>query len=417
MTDNPSQPDTPGVAPTVGKSRPSLLARLARFLRLLVLLLVGGAMTAGGLYLAGWLKREPAGTSANGGSNGEKTDDCLACLGYADVATGISSLVPLQAGVVKEVLVKEGDWVKDGAELVRVDDRMQRLRVTEGRAALDAATTGVKQAEEVKRQYQGQVEQQQAAVDAVRFRLAAAQALLRHKQQLRNSELISAAEVTAAEEQVKELQAMEQGEQAKLNEVRDRKVDLTIDRARAEVEAAQARLDQALQAQKECVLLAPQPGTVLRLLANTGDVVGGSTRQPALQFAPDGPILIRAEVDQEFANRVAMHRSATVIDDTDPKLRWTGTVTRIGRWFAPRRLAPPEGASAGSPLALECIITLDPSPNPPRINQRVRVLISKTNRAVGSTLGTGTTLLPWILPEGRDQAAFRREVLWKARTS
>ncbi len=415
MSQIPPPPETPGVSSAPAKARSGFLSRLVRFLGWLTLLLLGGGLTAGGLYLSGWLKPPPA--PANASNPSEKSDGSLACLGYADVPHGISSLVPLQAGVVKEVLVKEGDWVKEGAELVRVDDRMQQLRVVEARAGLEAARTGLKQAEEAKRQQQGLIAQQQAVVDAVRFKLAAARKVLEEKKRLLQKILVQPVEVSTAEDQVKELEAMEQGAQAQLKEVKARKVDLAIDRAKAEVEAAQARLEQAQQAQQECVLLAPRPGTVLRLLASVGDAVGGATRQPALQFAPEGPILIRAEVDQEFANRVALNRAVTVCDDTDPKLRWTGTVTRVGRWFAPRRLAPAEGGSVGSPLALECIITLDPSPNPPRINQRVRVLISNTTRAVGSTLGTGTTLLPWNPPAAHKRTAGRREALRKARMS
>jgi len=382
MTDNPPQPDQPGVEPAAAE-RPSRLARPARLLRLLLLLLLGGALATGLLYLAGWLRPETPGSGSPGDSNGrEKTDASLACLGYADLASGVSSLVPLQAGVVKEVVVKEGGWVKEGAELVRLDDRLQGLRVSEAEAALKAAQTGLKQAEEAKSQHQGQVDQQQYAVIAANSRVNAARDLLRHKKQLRDQQLLSAAELDAAENQVKELEAMEKGQKARLDEIKALKPGLTVERAKAECEVSEVRLEEARQAKKECVLVAPQSGTVLRLLASTGDAVGAAIRQPALQFAPDGPILIRAEVDQEFANRVEMNRAAIIYDDTDPSQRWTGKVTRVGRWFSPRRLSPPEGAAVGGPLALECIITLDPTPNPPRINQRVRVLILKATGKV-----------------------------------
>jgi multidrug resistance efflux pump len=331
---------------------------------------------AGGLYLAGWLRPAAAGSTSGEGASPEGDARGLACLGFADLPYGVTSLVPPQAGVIREVLVKENVHVKAGDELVRLDDRMEQLRVAEARAAVASARTGLQQAEETRAQHQALLSQQQAALDAARFRLSASLQLLAHKVELGRLKLMAPAEVAAAEDQVKELEALERAERAKLTELRARNVQLPIKRGRAEVEVAQARLDLAVQAQQDCVLRAPRDGTVLRLLAGPGDFVGGASRQPALSFAADGPVIIRAEVDQEFANRAAEKRTATILNDSDARQRWTGTVTSVGRWFSPRRVTSPEGTTTGSSLVLECIILLDPTPTPPRINQRVRVLIS-----------------------------------------
>src|SRR5437660_1639079 len=78
---------------------------------------------------------------------------------------------------------------------------------------------------------------------------------------------------------------------------------------------ARARLAQARQALEEYTVRAPQAGTVLRLLAAPGEVLSGQARQPVVLFCPDAPRVVRAEVDQEFAARLAAGQPALVEDD------------------------------------------------------------------------------------------------------
>ena len=78
-------------------------------------------------------------------------------------------------------------------------------------------------------------------------------------------------------------------------------VEVEVRRAEYELKAAEARRDQARLALEECRLKAPRPGTVLRILVGPGDVLGGQPGQPAVLFAADGPQVIRATVEQEFA--------------------------------------------------------------------------------------------------------------------
>src|SRR5262245_52448856 len=63
----------------------------------------------------------------------------VVCFGVADVSSGITSLAPLASGRVAEILVSESDEVEAGAPLLRLDDRMARLKVAEAEAALQTA--------------------------------------------------------------------------------------------------------------------------------------------------------------------------------------------------------------------------------------------------------------------------------------
>ena len=51
---------------------------------------------------------------------------------------------------------------------------------------------------------------------------------------------------------------------------------------------------------------APAKGVVERMQVSVGEALGPNPQQPAVMFAADGPRIIRAEVEQEWANHVAL---------------------------------------------------------------------------------------------------------------
>ena len=153
--------------------------------------------------------------------------------------------------------------------------------------------------------------------------------------------------------------------------------ELEIKRAEEDVAAKQALLDQAKHVLEEGTLRAPGAGTVLRVLVRTGDVFGPQTRQPAMQFCPQGPRLVRAEVEQEFAGRVALGQPALIEDDATASPTWKGKVTRVADWYAPRRSLTQEAFQFNDVRTLECLVTIDSGQPPLRIGQRVRVTLGR----------------------------------------
>jgi multidrug resistance efflux pump len=151
-----------------------------------------------------------------------------------------------------------------------------------------------------------------------------------------------------------------------------------VDRARADVDAKEAQRDLAHQAVVECDLCAPSDGEVLRLFAVPGDVLSSQPRQPAVQFCPNLPRIIRAESIQEFAGKIQKGQLAFVEDDTrSAVVQWKGKVERVGDWFGPRRSVILEPFQSNDQRSLECIISLEPGGPPLRIGQRVRVTIKQ----------------------------------------
>jgi multidrug resistance efflux pump len=297
----------------------------------------------------------------------------VVALGYVDLEHGVASLAPISSGRVAELLVHENDRVEAGAELLRLDDTQARLLVAEAKVALETAQAQLETARKAPEQHAAKLEQQRAAVEAAEQRVAAAKATLSRKRQLGKLNQVSPEDVTAAEDQVNEFQATAKAEAAKLRELQLHDPAVEVRRAELQVAAMKSKLDQAQQSLDECTLKAPQAGSVLRILVSPGDVLAPQSKQVAILFAANGPRLVRAELDQEFAGRVAEGQSAVVEDDAQSGQRWTGRVLRIADWYHSRRTVLKEPAPPTDVRTVECLIELDAGQKQPRLGQRVRV--------------------------------------------
>jgi len=301
----------------------------------------------------------------------------IVSFGHVDVEPAVTALNPSQPGRVTDVSAHENVPVSKGTELLRVDDQLARGRVQEAEADVEAARQQLDEAKKLPERQQRKIRQQKAVVDAIDHRLAAARHIRDHKEALARNEQINAAEPRAAAEAVKELESAERGEREKLEELETADVESGIARAEAALKAREARLEQARYALDECILRAPRDGTVLRVLVGPGDQVGLPAKGPAIFFLPAGPRIVRAEVEQEYANRVAVGQRAIIEDDSRSGGTWEARVIRVSDWYTHRRSILLDPLQFNDVRTLECILELIPGPTPPRIGQRVRVLMEQ----------------------------------------
>ncbi len=304
-------------------------------------------------------------------------DVTVACFGHVDVKHGVTSLYPTQPGRVAEVLVEENQAVEAGAVLLRLEDTTAGLRVQEAEADLKAARIQLVEVRKRPRQHQSRLAQMRAAIDALNNRLAAAQSVRDGKAELYARQLLRKTDLDVSSDQVKEVEALWQAERAKLEELKLLDPAADVGRAEEEVKARQARLEQAQEGLKECGLRAPTDGKVLRVLVGRGEMLGAAPKQAAILFCPDGPRIIRAEVEQEFASHVQISQQASIRDDSSEPTVWRGRVIALSDWYTQRRSVLQEPLQVNDVRTLECLIALDPGQPPLRIGQRVRVLIGR----------------------------------------
>jgi multidrug resistance efflux pump len=333
-----------------------------------------------------WLINRPLAGDANAARDaaGNVAHEVV-CFGHVDLEHGVVSLYSTQPGRVQSVPVEEARPVRKGQVLIQLDDRLARLLVEQAQADYDAAAAQEKEAQNLGKQKEYKLAEQRAAIDAVKHRLAAAEKVHERKKELHDAKQLGNAELEAAAQLVEELRSLRSAEETKLREVELLNPAAGLTRARADAAAKKARLEQAQLGLDECTVKAPADGTVLRVLIARGEILSGQPKQPAVLFCPNEDRIVRAEVEQEFAGRVARGMTATIQDDTTAAARdssetWHGKVDRVSDWYTHRRSILQEPFQFNDVRTLECIIRLDQAqvnPQPLRIGQRVRVLISR----------------------------------------
>lgn len=346
---------------------------------LLLLILLAASTPAAGLLF----NYSSHGAAPSTGDSGQEqtahstAEEGIVCFGQVDLIHGVTELVPLQPGRVAELLVEEGQTVAQGAPLIRLEDKAARSRVAEAQAALDEVELRLKQSRKLPKQHQSRIAQQKDSVDAMSERLSGAKRQLARQEKLVQDKLTDEKDLDISKSHVRELEAMLRGEKKRLDDLKQQDIDDDIHRAEKEVEVMKARRDQAQIALDECVLKAPRRGAVLRLLVGPGDVLGSASKHPAVQFAAQGPQIVRADVEQEFVARIAVGQAAIVQDETRLARQWKGKVERIADWITQRRSVLDEPLQFTDVRTVEVIIMLEPGQPSLRIGQRVRVHIGQ----------------------------------------
>jgi multidrug resistance efflux pump len=342
-----------------------------------LVVLLGSAIGAGVA-----LNPSRAGNDGAQGTDAASLGNYIVCTGYGDLPSGVISLYPVQLGQVTRVPAQENHFYKPGEVLMEVDPRPARLMLDKAEAALRLAREELAQAETLPQKLRKDlIKQQKAARDAAEHELAAARKDWEYKQDLADKKVGSPKLAEAAGELVKRLQAKARSEALKLEQLDTQDVDAKARLARDAVKAREVEVRQARLALEQCQVKAPVAGRVLRVLVSEGEVLGANPKQPAILFCLDDEkeprkhVIIRAEVEQEYAGRVAVGKTALIEDDARNGERWTGKVIRVSDWYTHRRSIIQEPLHYNDVRTLECIVAIDPGKPKPRIGQRVRVTI------------------------------------------
>ena len=213
--------------------------------------------------------------------------------GKVDVEGGIIQVAARRGGIVKEVLVQEGERVTAGQVLARQEDDEARLAVQSSRA---------------------QVAQAESQLAAIRVDINTAQ-----REYERLGKLVATNFVAAA----------------RMDQARD-----AIDAARARlgsqtasVQTARAQLAQATYNQELTVIRAPMAGRIVRRYANPG--AGASTLNVSTMFdlEPDAPRIARAEIVESDIPNSRDGQAVEITPEGDPSKVYVGAVLRRAAVF------------------------------------------------------------------------------------
>ncbi len=295
--------------------------------RSLWLLLLLALAIVGSMFIGFWQLSEPR-EAVSAQSAGNVTT-LAAAPGWVDVQGGTRRLSAKGDGVVSEIAAVSDEPVAAGAVLMRLDE--QALRLDEQVIALER-------------------KRGQQAVQALSRQLALAEDEALRLRRLVAIQAEAGDVLRQAEAQVQSFKASLQAAQ------------LADDGSRLQ----QQRL--ALQL-KQRVILAPRRGRVLRAEVHRGESV--SVGAPVIWFAPDAPLIVRAEVDERLIAHLKIGMNATVEAEAGDGRIYPAKLLSIARAVGPVRALPEVRAAAKDDRVVECILSLGEVPL--LIGQRVIV--------------------------------------------
>lgn len=251
--------------------------------------------------------------------------------GKADVEGGIIQVAARTSGIVREVLVQEGDNVAKGQVLARLEDDEPRLTAASAAAALQQA---------------------KAQVELLKVQLSTAQREESRLQKLAATNFAAPQAIDKAHDLVRQAQA-----------------GLTAQYAA--IATAQAKLGEAEYNRELTIIRAPADGRIVRRYANPG--AGASTLNVSNMFdlEPRADRIVRAEIAEGALPFVAVGQNVQLAPESDPSKAYTGKVLRRAAVFGARKLQSDDPNERTDDRVVEVVVSTPDAPF--LIGQRVLV--------------------------------------------
>ncbi len=244
-------------------------------------------------------------------------------VGYVEPVTEVRRLSFKTDGVIAHCNAEVGRSFKRGEVIVELDGREQVTAVAVAEADLALAIADQEKME-------SGVNPHQIAAAEHKVELLKEQARYQAEEHRRYTALLTRSSVSTSEhDKVMTEHSQRQVElkqaEAELDHLRHfvRPEDRSV--ARAQVEAARARLGLARERREDAFLRAPFDGTVLEVLRREGEAARSSDSDAVLVYGDVSRLRIRAEVDERFVSALRLGQKATIVG------RGLGTRTYEGR--------------------------------------------------------------------------------------
>lgn len=260
---------------------------------------------------------------AAGCRGGAAEDDVTHLNGRIEAVT--VDLGPRVTGRVTEVLVREGDRVKAGDVLVRVDLGETSIAVAREQAGVRAAEARAEDLQSGSRSAEIAV----AVAEVADRRAAVALATTEAERQsaLVSEGIVARREGDRARTELDRARAAWQASEQRLALVREGSRPKQTAAARADADRASAVLEQSVVLAREGEIRAPADGIIVHRLAEPGQLVGGG--QPAITMAFADRLFVRTFIPETRLGKVKMGAAATVTVDAFPGREFAAHITEI----------------------------------------------------------------------------------------
>lgn len=300
-----------------------------RFVWIVIAVLVLGG--GGFAYVSSQAKARKAAEAQAAAAHAAKSPYVAIANGKADVEGGVIQVAARTAGVIRDVYVHEGDEVKKGQVLARLEDDEPRLQAASAQA---------------------DVRQAKAQVDLLKVQLSTAHREYDRLQGLIATNFVARQKVDQAQDAIRQAEA-------------------NLEAQNAVIAAAQAKANQAEYNEELTYIRAPADGRIVRRYANPG--AGASTLNVSNMFdlEPKAPHIVRAEVAEASLPYVEVGQSVQLAPESDPGKVFSGQVIRRSGVFGARKLQSDDPTEKTDERVVEVVVGADKAPF--LVGQRVLV--------------------------------------------
>lgn len=306
---------------------PSFLRRKTVWFAAAAVLVLGG----GGLVFMNQANAKKEAEAAQAAKAAPESPFVAVANGKADVEGGLIQVAARRAGIVRDVLVQEGEAVTEGQVLARLEDDEPRLTAARARA---------------------EVAQAQSQIALIQVELSTARREHERLQALAPSNFVAGQRLDQAQDTIRQAEAR-------------------LAAQRAAVATAQARLNEAEYDLELSVIRAPSDGVIVRRYANPG--AGASTLNVSNMFdlEPAGQRIVRAEIAEGALPHVQIGQRVQIASEADPSKTFQGLVIRRAAVFGARKLVSDDPTERTDDRVVEVVVSTEDAPF--LVGQRVLV--------------------------------------------
>ncbi len=229
-------------------------------------------------------------------------------------------------GQAKELLVQEGDDVKKGDILVRMDDEQIRLQVAQAKATLDSAQASLEKVQAGARPQE--ISQAEAAMRQAKINLGSAEENYLRMEKLFSEGAVSEQQYDQAKGQYKIAQAQYQSANESYKLVMEGASQPDIRVVEAQVRQAQSALEIAQSQLNNSIVKAPINGKVTAVSVKTGELV--SSAVPLLSILDVSELYIKAGISEKDIASIQIGQEAEILIDAFPQEKFYGEVSSRG---------------------------------------------------------------------------------------
>jgi len=303
-----------------------------------IVIVLAVSLGGGGVFMAHQASAKKAQAAKAQAAAAPKSPYVAIANGKADVEGGVIQVAARTSGVVREVLVQEGDDVVKGQVLARLEDDQPRLQAQEAAAELSQA--------------KAQVALLQVQISTAKREFARLQGLIA-------SNFVARQQVDQAQDAIRAAEA-------------------NLEAQNAAIATAQAKLSMARYNEELTIIRAPADGRIVRRYANPG--AGASTLNVSNMFdlVPKARRIVRAEITESALPFVVIGQTVQVSPEADPSHVVPGKVLRRAAVFGARKLQSDDPTEKADERVVEVVVGTDGAPF--LIGQRVLVKFLRTQQ-------------------------------------